>query len=96
VFLKHDHSLFDLLGFRARVVCTGQVVTLSDVKTRFLLEISVPVKQLGRLIFLDVGLKELSELVPEVGRPFFAAHVSEDRVLHRVVDVGKSVVLQEL
>lgn len=62
MFLKYQHSFLDFIDLWVFMVNASKLVTILNVKTCFLFKVSVPVEELGGLIFRDIGLEKFSEL----------------------------------
>ena len=93
MLLKYEHSLLDVFYFWACVVDAAEIITIRNVKTCLLLEVSVPVKKLRRLVFRDISLKKLPKFASEVCSPLLTANISENGVVHRICNVWQSVIL---
>jgi hypothetical protein len=77
------------------MVNSCKLVAFLSMQPHFLFKICVPMENLGGGIFGDILLKEFTQLVSQIGCPFFVADISENRVLHWVLNVRQSVVLQK-
>lgn len=77
------------------MVNSCKLVTLLSMQPHFLLKICIPMKNLWRGIFGDILFEEFTQLVSQISRPFFVADISENRVLHWILNIRQSVVLQK-
>ena len=75
---------------------TSQLSAFLHLKSGLLLEVGVPVEDLRRSVLVHVGLEELFQFVSQIGSPLLRANVSKSWMIQRALDVGQSIVLQEL
>ncbi len=93
MLLEYEHSFFYVFYFWAGVVYTAKFVAICDVKSRLLLKVRVPVKELRGLIFWDICLEKLPKFTSEICSPLLTAYISKNGVVHRICNVWKGVVL---
>lgn len=89
MLLQQDELLFQVFDFRTRVVKSRVVVHVDCA----LAETRIPMIDLGARVLRHVRDQELLEFVAQIRGPVAVADRAESRVLKRVLDIRKRVVL---
>lgn len=93
MLLKHQQSLLQVLSLRS----VEHALQLSlAARIHAFLEISIPVKHLGRRELGQIVSEELFDFVSEVGGPLLGAESFEDGVIEGIRYIRQRIELQEL
>ena len=90
----HKHqSLLQLFNIGLSCPLVDIVVPLYSY---FLLEIGIPMEDLGRLVLGNVDFKELFQFVAQFSGPLLGAVLAEGWMLQGILHIGESIELEEL